>query len=391
MEEKKYKKGEVSCKKRNLYYSSHRDRFIYSYYSHVLNEKYNIYTEIKGINHCAIAYRTNLKKNNIDFAHDAFNFISKNKCLIMVGDFSNFFDNLYHKYLKDKICKLLNTSKLPDDIYYVFKNITKYSYVEIQHILNINNLNPKSKYSIKKLNKKDIAVTKEQFKSSIQNNICVNDEEFGIPQGSPISAILSNIYMIDFDEEIKNIVEAKNGKYMRYSDDFIIIIPLDEDMKKYQEIFKIVIEKINEIPGLTIQENKTKYFFHTDKSIKNLKINNDSFDIENYSKIDYLGFTFNGNNINIREKTINKFYKKMYKAIKLNIKHNRDKSYYKIYERFGNTKINDNTKKFNHNFMSYVKKAYNIFYKNKNIKKLFERNKNKIKKRINFYKNKLPQ
>jgi retron-type reverse transcriptase len=47
----------------------------------------------------------------------------------------------------------------------------------------------------------------------------------GIPQGSPISALLSNIYMFSFDKHMKNYVDSIGGKYFRYCDDMLLIVP----------------------------------------------------------------------------------------------------------------------------------------------------------------------
>ncbi|WP_257983354.1 reverse transcriptase domain-containing protein, partial [Vibrio parahaemolyticus] len=52
-----------------------------------------------------------------------------------------------------------------------------------------------------------------------------NRESQGIPQGSPMSGLLSNIYMIDFDIKLKNYAESLNGKYYRYCDDLLCILP----------------------------------------------------------------------------------------------------------------------------------------------------------------------
>ncbi|OAB33137.1 hypothetical protein PMSD_15605 [Paenibacillus macquariensis subsp. defensor] len=54
-----------------------------------------------------------------------------------------------------------------------------------------------------------------------------HSDNFGVPQGSAISAVLSNIYMLDFDKIVNDNVTEKNGLYMRYSDDFIVILPKD--------------------------------------------------------------------------------------------------------------------------------------------------------------------
>ncbi len=52
-----------------------------------------------------------------------------------------------------------------------------------------------------------------------------NEEPFGIPQGSPISDILANMYMFEFDKAIFASVSRARGFYFRYLDDIIIIVP----------------------------------------------------------------------------------------------------------------------------------------------------------------------
>lgn len=78
-----------------------------------------------------------------------------------------------------------------------------------------------------KINSKDTILTKEQFLKN-KKDIKKNMSGVGIPQSAPISAILSNIYMIEFDKYIKRHVANKQGIYMRYSDDFIIALPYEQ-------------------------------------------------------------------------------------------------------------------------------------------------------------------
>lgn len=89
----KYNKdtGEIP-KERELCYAAHIDRYIYSYYGYLLNERYNQRVLNDGISDSAVAYRTDLGKNNIHFAKTAIDFIRKNApCYIVVGDFTHFF------------------------------------------------------------------------------------------------------------------------------------------------------------------------------------------------------------------------------------------------------------------------------------------------------------
>lgn len=56
-----------------------------------LNDLYNRRVNLDGISNVAVAYRTDLHKNNINFAKSAFDFIkSHDSCCIMVGDFKSF-------------------------------------------------------------------------------------------------------------------------------------------------------------------------------------------------------------------------------------------------------------------------------------------------------------
>ena len=67
-----------------------------------LNEKYNEYLKIHGFHDIPIAYRTNLNGQcNINYANDTFKFIKNNvPSIVIIGDFTKFFDFLDHQYLK---------------------------------------------------------------------------------------------------------------------------------------------------------------------------------------------------------------------------------------------------------------------------------------------------
>ncbi|MFK5281447.1 hypothetical protein ACI3PL_17985, partial [Lacticaseibacillus paracasei] len=49
--------------------------------------------------------------------------------------------------------------------------------------------------------------------------------EIGIPQGTSMSAVLANVYMIPFDHAMKTLAQSYGGIYRRYSDDFVLLIP----------------------------------------------------------------------------------------------------------------------------------------------------------------------
>ncbi len=312
-----------------------------------MNEYYNEYADTKQISDSVVAYRTNLHKNNIHFAKQAFDFMRQGDCNVIVGDFKGFFDNLDHQYLKRMLCKVLGTEMLSPDWYAVYKNITRYSTWDLIDILKLNNLitdediekkesahlealsgrTRKAREIIKyfdekieilngfnisdvKLRSKKLALSKEQFKQQKKNCLKRHSDNFGIPQGSSISAVLSNAYMIEFDEKINNLMKKMDGLYLRYSDDFIIILPKNSILT-FNEVVTYLRGVVFETDKLTLESKKTQIYNYENNEITNITDSEN----EHKSYIDYLGFVFDGKQVTLRPKTVSKYYYRMYKKL----------------------------------------------------------------------------
>ena len=302
-EKKNSRYGKKGPKKpRELYYCSHLDRCVYQRYAFLLNCQYNIWACENNIDDVAIAYRDSLGKNNIDFAKDAFDAIrSFPQCFILVGDFTNFFDNLEHQYLKKMMCEVLGVERLPQDYFSVFKNITRFSSWDWKDIVKATGENIAERGVRKKINSKETVLTKEQFQKN-KKDIKKNISGVGVPQGSPISAVLSNIYMIKFDKDIKRYVTSKGGIYMRYSDDFIIVLPYERDAE-IADFTSYIFSYVESMKGLIdLQKEKTSCYTYKDEVI---------YEGDQPSSINYLGFLFDGKNIRIRPRAITKYYYRM--------------------------------------------------------------------------------
>ena len=302
-EKKNSRYGKKGHKKpRELYYCSHLDRCVYQRYAFLLNYQYNIWACENNIDDVAIAYRDSLGKNNIDFAKDAFDAIrSFPQCFILVGDFTNFFDNLEHQYLKKMMCEVLGVERLPQDYFSVFKNITRFSSWDWKDIVKAAGENIAERGVRKKINSKETVLTKEQFQKN-KKDIKKNISGVGVPQGSPISAVLSNIYMIKFDKDIKRYVTSKGGIYMRYSDDFIIVLPYERDAE-IADFTSYIFSYVESMKGLIdLQKEKTSCYTYKDEVI---------YEGDQPSSINYLGFLFDGKNIRIRPRAITKYYYRM--------------------------------------------------------------------------------
>lgn len=134
----------------------------------------------------------------------------------------------------------------------------------------------------------------------------------GIPQGSTISATLANIYMLDFDIEANRLANNIGGIYKRYSDDMVIVCPIEYE--------KMIIDHFNTSilqSKLEIQDYKTQIFnfiYDAEKERYYCKEKNINASKLNINKnFEYLGFQFDGYSTMIRNASLSNYYRKMKK------------------------------------------------------------------------------
>ena len=293
---------------REVAYSSHLDSHIYAYYAELLSNKYEEKIHALGLHENVLAFRKLDGKNNIHFANDAFESIKNlGECSVIALDFSKFFDTLDHMILKKKWCSLLNVSSLPEDHYTVFRSLTKFSKVDRERLFSLFDI---SIYTPKANNRKRICSAAE-FRSQVRKGGLIKpnpETSKGVPQGSPISALLSNIYMLDFDLEMKKYVDVFGGKYFRYCDDMLFIVPtivrgqVESLANSKVQAFKVLINKNKtEIRDFKLQHGKLCSFDEKGK----------------HKPLQYLGFLFDGKSIFLRSTALARYSEKMKGGVKL--------------------------------------------------------------------------
>ena len=99
---------------------------------------------------------------------------------------------------------------------------------------------------------------------------------------------------------------------MRYSDDFIAVIP-DADEEEISMCYEYVRELLNYAGKIELQKEKTKIFRYEDNCIMNCasKIFKDQENGKNV--VEFLGLSFDGETIRIRDRTITRYYNKVYR------------------------------------------------------------------------------
>lgn len=425
-----------AVKPRELYYASHLDSLIFSYYTRLLNEPYEKKLEQYILNDVVTAYRRIPKdiqrpegsnKCNIDFANDVFKLIKnypEEKFAVITFDIKSFFDYLDHDLLRRILMEILEVSKLRVDYFNVFKNITRYSYVDIQDVFEeykneiicqrTNKKGEKLKETSRKVSK--IKYLKNQGAKAFcrKNDFLKNKKHlikshklsknekgqliprnFGIPQGSPISSILANIYLLHFDKKINDFVTSTKGFYRRYSDDMVVICKLSE-VDDIESLFYSEIKNYK----LEIQPQKTQKFIF-ERFGSELKCGQQFGGTINPNKnLIYLGFEYDGKRVLLKSASLAGFYRKMKRSIRRAKYYSRihkkeifkrrlykkftfrGAKKYKIYVWDKNDKVFKISEQQNWgNFLSYAKKAANIIEDN-SIK-------NQIKNHWNLFHNEL--
>ncbi|MGP1346188.1 MAG: antiviral reverse transcriptase Drt2 [Phycisphaerales bacterium] len=299
--------GGFKRKPRDLKYASHTDSQILRHYANLLCARYeNIITE-EGISASVLAYRkTDPGKCNIHYANDAFGWIEENApCVALTFDVKDFFESFDHRLLKRQWKEVLGAKELPPDHYNIFKAITRYSWVE-RHALF-------ERFGITKKKQKDWRqpiCTPAEFRAIVRHGgsgdglIQTKADGRGIPQGSPISALLSNIYMLPVDRQMATLAQAKGGLYLRYSDDILWIC-----RPEHAEHVSESLDKAMNTAQLELHDGLGK------RSVCNVTRSTEG-SLSCHPPLQYLGFSYDGQTMRIRSQTVAKFLRRMRKAVR---------------------------------------------------------------------------
>ena len=283
-------------KVRPIAYAAHGDSHIFSHYSGLYEHRYEEVLRERGLDRVVTAFRSLKGRCNIDFANEAFEFIRRQgPCFVLASDITDFFNQLQHRQLKGALRQLLGVEELPADHYAVFKAVTKYCMVDRKDVFQALGIHPHHP----RRNGRYRLCTAREFRERIRGNgLCrPNVAGRGIPQGSPISAMLANLYMLDFDSVVNTFVTAHGGLYRRYCDGLLVVLPTDDSRT---EVLTLLQRHLQDL-GLEARPDKTELIDFVQENGR----------LTTPRPLNYLGFTFDGRHKRIRPASVARYYRKM--------------------------------------------------------------------------------
>ena len=278
----------VESKGRKIKYAAHKDSAIYSFYSRELSRVYETYLVSNRLDRCVLAYRSGIGYN-VPFAKSLFDEIRRHAgCTVVCLDLSKFFDRLAHDKLKTSLQTVLNVDRLAPDWHRIFERHTRFEYVDVDELEASIGKNPRRRIC-----------SIDTFRRAVRPLVRKNPENIGIPQGTPLSGLLANVYMIGFDAVVQQHLGQLGGSYRRYSDDIALLVPADVDVSELLEF----MARQAVLAGAKLNEQKTCVSRFTRDDAGLLRCEGDL--------LQYLGFTFNGKSILIRAESMKAFYARM--------------------------------------------------------------------------------
>lgn len=324
--------GSGKKKVRKLRYAARVDAAIFARYRVILSELYEESLDALGLSEVPIAYRqiasaSGAGKNNIDFAHEVFSFVRQvGSCYVTVLDISSYFESLDHKRILQLWERLLGR-ELPPDHMAVYRALTQYSTVSLRALtarLKLHERVSLGNRTQRRMRNIDVIRARRQLQlispRDFRLKVCGGDPalpsliqrhrlDYGIPQGTPISDVVANFYLLDYDASLHQWAAARGGLYRRYSDDIILVIPRAGQVRANEAMAFAQSEIAKHGSQLNIQDKKVAIgeFLRDDLSFRYVHRSGSAC----RNGLEYLGFEYNGRIVSLKSATLSNAWRRL--------------------------------------------------------------------------------
>ena len=209
---------------------------------------------------------------------------------------ARFFSRKFKARIREKIPQHYLVEAVPlKTLQYIKENSKKYPYFLCFDIktyypsIDHHKLLKETEKNYKRIAKKECSRRfKQQLKKNVPSFLSRSPYNKGLPLGSPLSHILSAIFLLNLDLKLN-----KSVKFLRFADDYLLFCKKKKDP---QRILKELI--VPELERLSLEINEKKLSsgkFHQDK-------------------VEFIGFVFHRGHFYIKEKKTEEFEKRISKA-----------------------------------------------------------------------------
>ena len=136
-----------------------------------------------------------------------------------------------------------------------------------------------SRVSRRVSNKGILCLIGKYLRAGVVVNGRLNETSKGVPQGGPLSPLLSNILLDDLDKDL----EKRGHQFARYADDAIILVKSKRAAYRVMESISRFLEKVLKV-----------------------KVNRDKSKMVKAEESSFLGFTFTRKRLTVSEKSLNR-------------------------------------------------------------------------------------
>lgn len=289
--------GKTTAKERPILYAGHRDAHIMSFWAWRVSR---VYSRLMGreplLDAAVLAYRA-LGKGNVDLACETFNAVDRlGSAAVFCFDVESFFESIHHNEVLDGLKLLLGGRRLPEGLFRAVRVVLERAQCSREEVLKVLGLDASD------LRRRDRICDPRAFRADVRANglITKPDNPIGIPQGSPLSAVLANTAMIRADREVAGKVAKLGGIYRRYSDDVLIALPGEVDSAIGGELMKPLEDR-----GLRVQPAKTTVH----------QLQDGAYDVP----LSYLGLVYDGRVVRLRHGGIARFQQRACSRIRAEV------------------------------------------------------------------------